>query len=181
MSRRLRVATSTGCVGGVIMMACLMVGATRAGVGWDSPLRWIVAFLGAEPTLIEAGQAQGGISVPTIIAFGLAIHFATAIAFAWLLLRLMEQLRGLFGWRLAAAGLVYGAAVWVIMTLVALRLFDDVMYARVQIFLPQTFFAAHLLFGAALAACASLTREESASPIPSPYRGILNLREDQPT
>ena len=159
MSSRLRAAIGAGVTAGVVMLACVMTGASRVGAGWASPLRWIAAFFGSEPALIIAGEASGAISTPAVITWGLVIHFATAVAWAWLFLLLTDSLSSLRGWRVALAGLIYGAAVWAIMTLAALRVFDDVMYARVQL-LPGIFFGAHLLYGAALASYVGLVPKE---------------------
>jgi len=139
-----------GIVAGSAMLVCLMIGARYAGFSWDSPLRWIASLLLGEPALILAGQAQGGMSTPACLALGLTIHLVVAIAFARLFLMLADDLRG---WGLIAAGIVCGAAIWAIMTFGLLRLFNDVMYARVRLLSP-IFLGAHLLFGLIVAGVA---------------------------
>jgi hypothetical protein len=69
--------------------------------------------------------------------------------------------RSLAGIGLVCGGLVYGAAVWTISRFLVLRFFDNVMYTRVQL-LPWTFFAAHLLYGAALGGFALTAKRRAA-------------------
>jgi hypothetical protein len=177
MSSRLRAAIRAGCIAGAVMLGCMMIGASRAGAGWDLPLRWIASTFGGAPALIMAGQASGAAGVPIVMAFGLTIHFASAVAFTWLFFLLTDQIRGLLGWRLVVAGLTYGVLIWAIMTWGPLRVFNDVMYARVQL-MPRTFFAAHLVFGAVLAGGAGWNRKESLTPtVLSHQRMVLNLRD----
>jgi hypothetical protein len=142
-----------GTTAGFAMLVWLMIGASYAGIAWDSPLRWISALLLSEPALIVAGQAIGGMSKPACLALGFAIHLATSIALAWLFLLFAPNVRG---WRLMAAGLVFGIVIWGIMTFGVLRLVNDIMYARVQL-LPSVFFGAHLVYGVVLAPIAART------------------------
>jgi hypothetical protein len=158
MNAKLNAPIFSGIVAGSVMLSCLTLGAGRSGAGLDQPLRWIAALLGSEPALIMAGQAMGGVSVPTLIVFAFLIHFVTAIAMARLFLHLTDSIRVLVGWRLVAAGLAYGTTVWLIMTFVVLRVCDNVMYARVQLW-PLTFLSAHLLYGVTLASCAGFTHK----------------------
>jgi hypothetical protein len=110
-----------------------------------------------------AGQASGGVSVLMIMIMGLAIHFAAAIALARMFQSIVVSMAGkaLARTALVCGGLVYGAGVWTIARFLALRFFDNVMYTRVQL-LSRTFFAAHLLYGAALGGFA-LTAERRAA------------------
>jgi hypothetical protein len=152
MSSRWSDAILAGIAAGIAMLACLIIGASHTGVRWDAPVRWIASLLLAEPALIMAGQAKGGMSAAGCVALGLAIHFVTAIVVARLFLILAGRLTE---WRLPLAGVAYGAALWAIMAFVLLRLFDDVLYARVRL-LPLNFLAAHLLYGTVIAGICSV-------------------------
>ncbi|GEM_PF-3725169 len=143
-----------GAASGAAMLACLIVGATRAGMPWEWPIRWIFALLGAAPGLISVGQAHGGLSTPSCIAIGLAIHAIISTLLARLFLLLVAHFKKPYR---APAGLLYGAILWAIMTYALLPMADGVMAARVQL-IPQAFLIANLVFGTVLGACATLVR-----------------------
>jgi hypothetical protein len=151
MSSRWISAIVAGMAGGFAMLVCMMVGASNAGMPWDSPLRWIASLLMSEPALIMAGKAAGGVSTAACLALGLSIHLIVAVAFARLFLMTVDSLRG---WRLLPAGIAYGVVIWAIMTFGVLRLVNDVMYARVKL-VSTVFFGAHLLYGSILAGIAA--------------------------
>jgi hypothetical protein len=162
MSAQVLMAVWGGTAGGFLMLACLIVGASRMEMGWDSPMRWIASLLASEPGLIMAGEATGGASAVTVLVMGLAIHFLAAIALARAFLGIIGGVaRRLAGIELLCVGVIYGAAVWVIARFVGLRVFDNVMYARVQL-LPWTFLVAHLLYGATLSGLALMARRWDA-------------------
>jgi hypothetical protein len=153
MKGRSPTAVIAGVVAGTPMLALLVVGVGRAGLGWDSTLRWIAAFVGSEPALIAAGQGRGVPGAPTMLAVGVVIHFAAAIAAAWLFLRAVAAAALRSHSALIISGLVYGAIVWAFANWGGL-LFDEVMYARVRL-IPLTFLVAHLIYGLTLGFCAA--------------------------
>jgi hypothetical protein len=119
----------------------------------------MLSLLGSEPALIWAGEAAGGMSAATCIVLGLSIHFLTAITLARVFLNLIGRLRKSY---LPFAGVAYGGAIWAIMTFGLLRVFDEVMYARVRL-MPLTYLAAQLVYGTTLAAAYSILRKPQES------------------
>jgi hypothetical protein len=142
-----------GAVSGAAMLACMMMGAARAGMPWDWPVRWITALLGGGPALLFAGQARGGMSAPLCIAVGLTIHAIVSIGLTRLFLMLAWGQKKIY---LPIAGLIFGALIWAIMGHALLPMFDVVMAARVQL-IPHTFLAANLAYGLVLGlACGAM-------------------------
>ncbi len=154
MNVSLRLAIWSGIAAGAAMLAFLMVGAGYCGLGWDSPLRWVLGLVGSEPALIWAGHSRGGVSVTTYIIVGLFIHFATAICLARLFLTFGMRLRGVY---LPMAAVAYAITIWAIMTFAFLGVFNQVMDARIRL-IPLTFFTAHLIYGGTLVGAYSVLR-----------------------
>lgn len=159
MSATTRMAAFTGLAAGIAMMGYLVVGAIRTGLGWDSPIRWMIALLGNEPALIWAGAAAGAVSTTTCIVLGLSIHLLTAIALARIFFILAGQLQKLY---LPFAGAAYGVVIWAVMTFGLLRALDDVMYTRVRL-MPLTFLAAHLVYGSTVGVAYSMLRRSGSA------------------
>ena len=133
----------SGFIAGSAMLAFAMIYAGISGAGFWTPLRLIAAGMGGDPALICAGEAWGSSSTVAILLEGVITHFTFAvgwgIVFVWLFPRL-------FGSAALGVGLLYGLAVWMLMTWGVLIWADRTMYDRVQL-AGGSFFFEHLLYG----------------------------------
>lgn len=136
-----------GLIAGMAMEIVAMVHAWAIGAGFWLPAYMIAALWYGEPALI------GGADV---IIVGMLTHFATAAAFG-LLFGLIVG-RDFSTGAALVAGLVYGVAIWAVMTYVTLPLFNSVMYERAPSMMPGMWFILHLVYGAFLAFTPPLAR-----------------------
>lgn len=130
--------TAAGLVAGLAMLLAAAIGSAAEGLGVGLPARLVAATWYGVPALV------GG---PLVIAVGIATHLAGAallgIAFAGLG-------RGRRARTAAGYGLVFGVAVWAVMTHVVLPLVNPVMRDRVVGLTPGWWLVQHLVFGGAL-------------------------------
>lgn len=136
-----------GLISGLVMMLALMVYTAALGEGFFFPLQQVAAtFLGVEALI-------GGVGT---ILLGAAIHFAVAAAWGigfGLMVPPVTSSSSAAGW-----GAIYAVGVWLVMTFVALPVFDPVMSDRVALY-SGWWFASHLLYGAVLGLTPELTQQ----------------------
>jgi hypothetical protein len=138
-----------GALAGALMMLALMAWSGSRGQGFWTPLELVGgALLGVQSVL---GGFWAGIQ-------GLALHLATAAFWGMLFAGVvgLETTPAHGVW----AGLLYGVAVWATMTWVALPVLDPTLAARVGL-MEGAWFAAHLVYGAALSIALGLRRRFS--------------------
>ncbi|MGZ3693572.1 MAG: hypothetical protein ACXWQO_05235 [Bdellovibrionota bacterium] len=127
-----------GLVSGLVMLFAMMIYTASRGEGFLFPLREIAAtFVGVEALIGGAGT----------LLLGTVIHFAVAAAWGagfGLVLPPNGTALSAAGW-----GVVYSLGVWLVMSFIALPIFDPVMSDRVALY-SGTWFTFHLLYGAAL-------------------------------
>ena len=155
--RERSVAASAGAIAGLISGAAMgllaMIYSASIGEGFTFPLKEIAAtFLGVEAIIGGAGT----------IILGALIHFAVSAAwgaiFGMVLPRDRDTLRtaaddtAAYGW-----GLAFGVGVWLVMTFIALPVFNQVMSDRVALY-SGMWFINHLLFGVVLGTTPAIAR-----------------------
>jgi hypothetical protein len=125
-----------GLIGGMVMSGFSMIGAAAAGESVWAPARMIAStFLGPDPT--GAGA----------VVFGMFVHFAFS-AFLGALFGLVVGRGWKLGWAVAA-GVLWGAIIWAVMTWLVLPAINPAMRAEV-LKSPGSWFAEHAIFGAIL-------------------------------
>jgi hypothetical protein len=127
-----------GLFAGLVMALAGMFVSAATGAGFWTPMRLLAAGVLGVNALI------GGFGV---VLLGLALHFAVAAFWGVIFTALVD--RDLAADRALAAGLVYGAAVWAVMTYGALPLLDRTMLPRVRL-APGTWLVMHLVYGVCL-------------------------------
>lgn len=126
-----------GIAAAIVMGLVWMIVAAARGTGFWTPMMWIGAtYLGVDWTDVPAWAA----------VLGVGTHLVLGAAFGLLFAALARNVRAA-GAR-AAAGLVYGAAVYLFMTYLVLPWADPVMYVVID---KGLFFLYHLAFGFVLA------------------------------
>jgi hypothetical protein len=135
-----------GLIAGTVMAAVAIAYEVSTGAGaFLTPKLIAAAFLGVNALIGGAG----------VVALGVAVHLAVSafwgIVFAALLPRDSSTPVGL------TTGVMYGAAIWVVMTFLALPALDPVMRERVALGMG-VFAAEHVLFGAVLGWALSVLR-----------------------
>lgn len=135
-----------GLIAGTVMAAVAVAYEVSIGAGaFLTPKLIAAAFVGVNALI-------GGAPV---VALGVAVHLAVSafwgIVFAALLPRDSSTPVGF------ATGVMYGAAIWVVMTFLALPALDPVMRERVALGMG-VFAAEHVLFGAVLGWSLSVLR-----------------------
>ncbi|MFB6350420.1 MAG: hypothetical protein ABEN55_05665 [Bradymonadaceae bacterium] len=125
-----------GLIGGTVMALAAMIRAAIIGAGFWLPMQNVAAvWYGVGAYLADGGS----------VFVGLVTHLA--ISAGW------GALYGVFVDRETSIGasmgmgLLYGASVWLLMTYIALPLFNSTMAARVEIQPFWFWFGIHLLFG----------------------------------
>ncbi len=133
-------AAVAGLIAGVVMAAASMLYSSVTGMGMWLPVRTISAVW------YGVGALVGGVGV---LAAGLITHMVVSAAWG--------AIFGLFVGRkrttgaAAGIGLLYGAAIWAIMTFLVLTWLNRDMYERVMLH-PWWWFGYHLLYGLVLGA-----------------------------
>jgi hypothetical protein len=156
-------------IAGLVMLGFTLAYSGITGAGFWTPLRLISASMGDVPTLIATGEADGAASTATILLSGFVIHLTFAALWGILFVRLFPAVSGVTA---LGVGLLYGLAVWVLMTWGVLASVNQTMYARVQLE-AGAFFFEHLLYGALVPLAPRLARRW---PDESPGDSILGLR-----
>lgn len=138
IGKSIGVGFAAGIIGGLVMSLILMITTAATGAGfWYFPKMVMGVFMGVDALI-------GGAD---IILLGLVTHFLVAagwgIVFSLLTRRLTEL------GPILTAGLIFGLAVWLIMTYAVLPWANPVMAARVAV-VPLTWMIVHLGFGAGL-------------------------------
>jgi hypothetical protein len=149
MSRKaiIRGGIAGGLIAGAAMLGFAQFYAWFSGAGQQTPLRLISASMTDLPGLIAAGQASGAASTLAVLINGAIIHSVFAAAWGVVFVAAFRELNGpaAFG-----VGLVFGVAVWAVMTWGVLSWVDMPMYERIRLS-PWAFFADHLFYGAFVA------------------------------
>ena len=125
-----------GIIGGIVMAAYAMMHGAAVGIGFWTPMRLIAATTNGVDALIGGGGT---------LIWGFMIHIVTAAVWGVIFAALLPRRAGVgagFG-----LGLLYGIAVWAVMTFVALALLDPTMQARISL-MQGSWFINHLIFGA---------------------------------
>lgn len=136
----------SGLIAGAVMALVMMGHSSAAGMGLWTPIKAIAA------TWMGVNALVGGFGT---VVLGLATHFTCAAFWGAIFSSLI--------WRrevVAAAfweGLVYGVAVWLIMTYIGLPIFDQTMMPRVGL-MPGWWFYDHLIYGACLCVTPAVRR-----------------------
>lgn len=142
----LRAGIVSGLIAGLVMALVMMGHSSSAGMGFWTPMKSIAA------TWMGVNALVGGFWT---VVLGLASHFVCAAFWGAIFSSLI--------WRreaVAAAfweGLVYGVAVWLIMTYIGLPIFDQTMMPRVGM-MPGWWFYDHLIYGACLCVTPAVRR-----------------------
>lgn len=157
-----------GLIAGLVMLVFALVHAGITGGGWWTPLRLISASMGDVPTLIASGEADGAMGTVAIFLWGVVIHLTFAAGWGILFVRLFPRLAGSTA---LGVGLLYGVAVWAVMSWGVLIWVDRTMYDRVQL-VSGAFFFEHLLYGAFVALAPSLARRYTKK---TPVDSMLGL------
>lgn len=127
-----------GLSAGLVMALAGMFVSAATGAGFWTPMRLLAASLMGVDALI------GGFGA---ILLGLVLHFAVAAFWGVVFTALVD--RDLTADRALVAGLVFGVAVWAVMTYAGLPLLDRTMLPRVKL-APATWFVMHLVYGVCL-------------------------------
>jgi hypothetical protein len=139
-----------GLVGGFAMILVAMIYSAIIGEGFTFPLKEIAAtFLGVEAIIGGAGT----------IILGALTHFVVSAAWGavfGLALPADSTSSASYGW-----GLAFGVGVWLVMSFVALPIFDPVMNDRVALY-SGMWFAYHLVFGVVLGVTPEIARRMAA-------------------
>lgn len=142
----LRGGASAGIVAGIIMAALFVAHAAAVGAGAAAPARMVAASLLGVRALVSG---------PGAIVLGAVLHlFVSAfwgIIFASLIRRSTPP--SIASWE----GILFGVAVWAVMTFVALPVLDPVMEARVALS-PVAWLFAHIVYGVCLLGTPALRR-----------------------
>lgn len=138
-----------GLISGVAMILVAMIYSAAIGEGFSFPLKEIAAtFVGVEAIIGGAGTILIGAVTHLIVAaawgaiFGLALPADSTPTAA-------------YGW-----GLAFGVGVWLVMSFVALPIFNSVMADRVALY-SGMWFAYHLVFGVVLGTTPDIARRMS--------------------
>lgn len=136
----------SGVLAGGAMMLTLMTVSASLGQGFWTPLELVGG------TLLGLNAVLGGFWAGAV---GLALHLSASAAWGMLFASLLsrETTAGQAFW----SGLVYGVAVWAVMTYIGLPVLDRTMEPRVNL-IQGAWFACHLLYGACLAWTPALRR-----------------------
>jgi len=146
-----------GVTAGSAMLASAIIYAGATGTGFWTPVRLIAASMHGDPALIEGGQAWGGGGMVEVVLTAVIIHFTFAAGWGIAFVRLFKRLSGSV---VLAVGLLYGLAVWALMTWGVLIWADPTMYDRVQL-AGRPFLFEHLLYGGFIALAPGLARRYS--------------------
>lgn len=135
-----------GLIGGALMGLVAMVRSAAVGLGFWLPMKLISGlYFGVDTLLGDAG----------VILLGMLTHLVTAsvwgVVFAVITKGRLRMASALL------AGLLYGAAVWLVMTYFVLPWANEVMFERVSIAMGW-FFVYHLVYGATLALSPGMAR-----------------------
>src|SRR5690606_8906312 len=131
-------AAAAGIIGGLCWAALLIGHAAATGLGGWLPVRNIAA------TWYGVGAFIGGAGV---LAAGLLTHLIVSAAWGAVLGLFIGRQRS--AGTAALVGLLYGVAVWALMTFLVLTWTNRDMYARVMVH-PWWWLGAHLLYGVLL-------------------------------
>ncbi len=150
-----RAGAIAGLIAGIFMALGAMGHSASAGLGFWTPMKVIAAtWLG-----VDALVGGGGAVFLGMITHLVAASFWGAV-FASLIWR-RESVGAAF-WE----GLVFGVAVWLIMTYIGLPIFDTTMIPRVAMS-PDWWFYDHLIYGACL--CLTPAIRRALSPVAPGY------------
>ncbi len=164
----LRGGIAGGGIAGSVMLAFAVIYAGMTGAGFSTPLRLIAAAINDVPALIEAGEAVAAPSTMVILLMGAIIHFTFAAGWGIVFVRLFPRLSG--GAALGV-GLLYGLAVWALMTWGVLIWVDRPMYDRVRL-AGGAFLFEHLLYGGFVALAPGLARRYPGNVPGDPIRAL---------
>jgi uncharacterized membrane protein YagU involved in acid resistance len=127
-----------GVIAGIAMGMVSMLHAEATGEGFFLPLKLIAAAVyGVDALIGDAG----------VIVAGMAIHMMNSMIFGLIFSLLVG--RRTSGIAALVWGLIYGAAIWALMTFIALPMADPTMRERVPL-MPFSWFISHLVFGGML-------------------------------
>jgi hypothetical protein len=123
-----------GALGGLLMGLFAMLHAAAAGLGVAHPLRLIAAVAYGGDALVSGSAPLAGLTIH------LAISIVLGMLFAFVARSATDLRTSMF------LGAVFGAAVWLVMTLAILPIVDPVLrdHARTM---PVLWFVGHLIFG----------------------------------
>ena len=144
-----------GIIGGIVMAAFAMMYAGAMGMGFWTPLRLIAAPTSGVTALIGGGG---------ILLWGMVIHLMMSAIFGVILAAILPRRVGNaagFGW-----GILYGIAVWAVMTFLALPVVNSTMQARIALMQGSWFFE-HLLFGEVAGTLVPAFRSKAVSQSPT--------------
>lgn len=127
-----------GVIAGVVMAMVAMIRASVLGLGFWLPVKQIAAlWYGVDALILGAGAVWVGLLTHLVVAALYGLLFGTTVGRT-------GSMAGSF-----AGGLLYGVAIWAVMTWVALPLTNEVMLERVTL-MPWWWFGYHLIFGGML-------------------------------
>ena len=136
----------TGVTAGCAMAAWLTVYAGFTGLGAFTPVKLIAGtFYGA--AALEAGWGP--------VFWGFTIHMAISVAFAILYGAIVH--RDTEPFKAVTGGILFGFAMWVVLTFLVMPVVDPLMRARVPS-MSMGWFGAHLPYGAVLGALPQVRR-----------------------
>jgi hypothetical protein len=138
---------------GTVMWLCLMCWTASRGQGFWPPLQLVAGtFLGVSAVL---GGAAAGV-------LGAALHLLASAFWGLLFGALVDPYAR--PRQVVWGGLLYGAAVWLVMSFSVLPVLDPVMGERMAL-MPGAWFACHLVYGACLTITPRLRRAREALPV----------------
>ena len=136
----------TGVAAGCAMALWLVVYAAFTGLGAFTPIKLIAGTFYGSSTL-QAGWGP--------VFWGFAIHLAISVAFAILYGAMVH--RDTEPFQAVMGGIIFGFALWLVMTFLVLPVVNPVMRADIAS-APIGWFGAHLPFGAVLGAVPQVRR-----------------------
>jgi hypothetical protein len=139
VSARIVPGIAAGALGGILMIATMMIYASATDAGATMPLKALGALVYGVEAFVAGPTAM---LVGVLIQLGLAI--VIGILFALFVSRETSMVAAMF------AGVMVGIALWAAMDLFVMPQVNPTMAARIAL-MPLGYFLAHVLFGVGLA------------------------------
>ena len=163
---RIAAGIAAGTLGGILMIATMMIYASVTDAGATMPLKALGALVYGVEALIAG---------PTAMVVGVLIQLALSIVIGILFALVMSRETSTVAALLA--GVIVGIALWAAMDLFVLPRANPTMAARIAL-MPLGYFVAHVLFGLGLATSPAFIRmfaRERHDRVRAPAQQILPI------